>query len=366
MLDKIKIKNFKSLKKATIKLKNLNLFVGTNSSGKSSAIQSLLVMHQNLIREDNCGFNGPYISLGSFNEIRNYSSRKSGKVSIEAEENGQKYKLEFSPLDEDGKKEYAIISDSLCEKYNKTLKYLSCHRVGAKNLYSKNYDGDDNIGNEGEYAISYLSDMGDQPIESELIAPSTNQNSYVTNDLKTQTNYWLNKIVSTEIKIKKIEKTDSVRAEYLSAVSREGMKKHTRPIHVGSGVSYLISIIIVCLSSRKGDIIIIENPEIHLHPKAQAQLCDFLYFISKSGRQLIVETHSDHIFDGVRAGTAIGEMETDNISINFFRRKNNSSNTEVIPIVIGAKGRVSSFNPNEELQDLFDQFDINLDKMLGM
>lgn len=85
----------------------------------------------------------------------------------------------------------------------------------------------------------------------------------------------------------------------------------------------MISIIITCLGSEKDSVIIIENPEIHLHPKAQSRLCDFLYFVSKAERQIFVETHSDHIFNGIRAGVATSQIDRDDISVNFFALNKN-------------------------------------------
>lgn len=363
MLSKISINNFKSIKEMTLELNNFNLLVGTNSSGKSSFIQSLLLLHQNYINNRCCGLNGPFISLGGVDEVLNYSVKRGfDSISFTAEDLYNTYELKFTPEDDEyGKTKYnTSLNNSI---YNKTLKYLSCHRIGALNLYQKNYENQEDIGIDGQFAISYLSNEGGYDIESDLLV--CNPELHLTNDLKTQTNYWLQKIVSTKITVDEIEGTDCVRAKYLSITSDEGMEKYTRPIHVGSGISYLISIIVTCLSSKKDDIIVIENPEIHLHPKAQAQLCDFLYHIAKADRQLLVETHSDHIFDGVRAGTATGEMDPLKISIDFFRKDKNS-NTEVVPIIIESKGRIRAENPDDDLTDLFDQFDINLDRMLGM
>ena len=73
------------------------------------------------------------------------------------------------------------------------------------------------------------------------------------------------------------------------------------------------------LSSNKEDIIIIENPEIHLHPLSQSRLCEFLYFVSHGDRQVIIETHSDHFFNAIRAGIATNEMKKEDILIEFFK-----------------------------------------------
>ncbi|MBO0565475.1 hypothetical protein EXQ38_04210 [Clostridium botulinum] len=88
---------------------------------------------------------------------------------------------------------------------------------------------------------------------------------------------------------------------------------------MGSGLSYLISIIIICLSLEENEALIIENPEIHLHPKAQSRLTEFFIFISKANRQLVIETHSDHFFNGVRVAIANGTISNEEVSINFFK-----------------------------------------------
>lgn len=140
---------------------------------------------------------------------------------------------------------------------------------------------------------------------------------------------------------------------------------YCRPVNIGSGVSYLISIIISCLGSSDNDILIIENPEIHLHPKAQSKLCEFLYFVSKANRQIFVETHSDHIFNGLRVGIATKQMKQEEISVNFFGL-DDKNETQCNPIVFGDYGKVIGSNKNMDIDDLFDQFDIDLDRMLGI
>ena len=82
-----------------------------------------------------------------------------------------------------------------------------------------------------------------------------------------------------------------------------------RPGNVEAGISYLISILIACLSAPRDSVNIIENPEIHLHPGAKAKACEFFYFVGTAGRQIFIETHSDHIFNGFRAGIATGKRE---------------------------------------------------------
>ena len=182
----------------------------------------------------------------------------------------------------------------------------------------------------------------------------------ITNSLLEQVNYWLYNIVNMRLSIDDIKKTNYLQVKYNNNPANASSEAlYCRPVNVGSGISYLISIIITCLGSEKDSVIIIENPEIHLHPKAQSRLCDFLYFVSKAERQIFVETHSDHIFNGIRAGVATSQIDRDDISVNFFAL-NKKYETESSSILFGENGNFTGTNKSMGLDDLFDQFDLDL------
>lgn len=69
---------------------------------------------------------------------------------------------------------------------------------------------------------------------------------------------------------------------------------------VGVGVSQLLPVLVVCLLAEPGSVILLEQPELHLHPALQQRLADFFIAMSRSGRQLIVETHSEYIISRLR------------------------------------------------------------------
>lgn len=347
MIDKLKIKNLKSINKLEMYLRNFNIFTGTNSSGKSTTIQALLLIAQNL--ENGYGLNGPLVTIGEFREVKNYNVNDE-KILISVYDSSEENEVELS-ISEDG---ISILKndEKLTNKLNfanNKFHYLSCNRIGIKDIFHRNRTLYDGVGINGEYAMDYLSKFKLEPVDTELIKDHSNYT------LLAQVNWWLNYIVSATVRVESIIGTDAIKAEYGIVDGR-----YSRPQNVGSGISYLISILVMGLSSNKEDIIIIENPEIHLHPLSQSRLCEFLYFVSHGDRQVIIETHSDHFFNAIRAGIATNEMKKEDILIEFFKLGSDNCTREY-DISIGKYGAVENPIPN-----LFDQFQLDMDKMLGI
>ena len=93
---------------------------------------------------------------------------------------------------------------------------------------------------------------------------------------------------------------------------------------VGVGVSQLLPVVVMCLQAQRGDVVLIEQPELHLHPAPQQALGDFLLAMSMSGRQIIVETHSEYLINRLRFRIAEDDTETvtDLVKIVYAERKN--------------------------------------------
>ncbi len=79
---------------------------------------------------------------------------------------------------------------------------------------------------------------------------------------------------------------------------------------VGFGVSQILPVIALGLLSPADALLLFEQPEIHLHPRAQAGLADFLLCLARSGRRVVVETHSDHMIDRFRRRMAEDSSNT--------------------------------------------------------
>lgn len=131
-----------------------------------------------------------------------------------------------------------------------------------------------------------------------------------------QVDYWLNRILGYRVSAEEIPGTELIRVAYSS---RE-IGRNIRPKNVGTGVSYIAEIIIAAFSCKRGDMPVIENPEIHLHPSGQSELVEFLVFLAHKGLQVVMETHSDHIFNGLRRCVGRDRTAGENVRIYFFRQ----------------------------------------------
>lgn len=351
MIKTIKIEAFKSILDMELECSKLNLLVGANSSGKTTTLQVILLAAETTGKMHNHQYD--LVSLGNFRDFRSFNSSKDYVLLEIYWENGKSLRLDICESDDSKEAFTTVHADNslyeLLDYQRGRLRYLSCQRIGHQFIYSKNRTSLDVIGTMGEYAIHYLNKHRGLLLDENMVKDS------VQETLEYQVNYWLDYIVDASISTE-----DNIGPEFLSAYYTPAGSRPTRPNDIGSGVGYIISVLIMCLASKPGDIIIIENPEIHLHPYAQSKVCEFLYFIANAGRQLFVETHSDHLFNGIRKGIATGQMKSDDINVSFFSldKKRCTKNTK---IEFGKRGRILN-----TADGLFDQFDIDLNAMIGV
>lgn len=343
MLKTIRIHNFKCFENISIELGKISLFSGTNSSGKSTAIQALLLV-DNASKNPNSQLNSEWLNLGTFEEARNFITRAES-FSIEIiSKTGQIGRFTFS---EGNKVGFPEMSFGLLLR---KIFYLSAHRVGPQNSYNKNFNSVNIIGEKGEFLIDLLNKNKIFNVSRDRIIDIA---SYT---LEYQVNYWLQRITQVKLEVEDLGISNLVAANY----SFNGNTKKVRPYHIGAGISYLIGLIILGLFIEKDSVLIIENPEIHLHPKAQSDLADFLCFIANSGVQVIIESHSDHIFNGIRKSIFRKTISSKDAKIHFFKMNENNLSVNHL-IRISDNGKILDYQ-----EGLFDQFDNDLDELLGL
>lgn len=128
--------------------------------------------------------------------------------------------------------------------------------------------------------------------------------------------------------------------------------------HVGVGVSQVLPIVVMALLSEADDILIFEQPELHLHPKVQSRLTDFFIALSRT-RQLIIETHSEYIINRLRLRIAQSRdaQLKENSAILFVNKTDDGSDYQKVDIT--SFGSIVDWP-----EDFFDQTDTEVENIL--
>lgn len=119
-----------------------------------------------------------------------------------------------------------------------------------------------------------------------------------------------------------------------------------------------MSIIVSALIAKEGNILIIENPEAHLHPKAQLNLSYLLAKLTGNGVQVFIETHSEHIVNGFRIAALKDVFSLNNNDLNIFFFNYDFSITQ---LKIEENGKIKNWP-----EGFFDQYQHELAEILKL
>jgi len=328
MLDKISVKNFKSIDQLNVNLTNLNILSGINNSGKSSFIQSILLFKSLRGNQQSVNLNNEYIELGTVEDILFEGGGDTFEIEFtgldqranfifKSKSKKQDY-LDFAPNIKNTNERYTLPNNKTIPKVLMELEYLKAERVGPKVTQQRNsycVAEQKSIGVSGEYSYEYLTNF-----INEKLTYIQNRAHIEAQDsiLGTQLTYWLREICpNIKIESKLLENTNLSTTSF-SLESQFGSSKQYRPTNVGFGLSYVLPVVLLCLKAKPGQLIIIDTPEAHLHPRGQFKIGELLAKTAADGVQLIIETHSDHIINGIRLAVVEGFLEYQQTNFLFF------------------------------------------------
>lgn len=335
MLKSITLKNFKIFQdEVKFELSNFNLLTGINGRGKSSFLQSLLIFRQSIEEQERIKkilFNGSCVNLGTFSDVRNKNISIEEDIVYGITTDDFHIEIKINQNDKDDMVGNIECKDDLSKLiFFSNIHYVAADRIGPQEFYFKStLPNFINVGTKGEFIGNVLLQKKEYLVNENIVIKEKQENDILTSlspDLEIQTGEWLSKILDTEIKIF-VKNEENKRI--ISLLFQIDKQKDLIPTNVGFGYTYILPIVVSGLIAQKGEILIVENPEAHLHPKAQHELIIFLARVAKTGVQVFIETHSEHILNAVRIATTktYNILNNGEISILYFK------NDELKPVV---------------------------------
>ncbi|ODS04741.1 AAA family ATPase [Vibrio scophthalmi] len=317
MINNIKLDGFKRFESNEFELKNITLLTGMNGAGKSSLIQGMILAKQASLSSGTVPLDSSYgVDLGTASSVLNWNCDDSISICVN---NTCNWLLSIPSEDA----LYLDISartvsnlPSAFDKLPRKFTYLCAERLGPRVSYPLFSSSSETLelGLNGENTTQLIEAFGGIPIaDADRTHPLTEANEPIF--LTYQIEKWLSEIVRP-ISIK-VETSPIVKSAVLSFRTPKG--DWVQSTNMGFGVSYSLPIILAGLLMPKGSLLVVENPEAHLHPAGQSRMGVFLGWLASKGVQVIAETHSDHLLNGVRRSIAEYQyIDSSKANVHFF------------------------------------------------
>lgn len=235
-----------------------------------------------------------------------------------------------------------------------TIRYLGPLREAPH----RRYDLDnvyDRIGTKGEHTAQYLSQFGDR--FSALCVPPADKDGALSFQRENVSLYqaaarWMRYFECGELYLAK--------STGQPIPSTQVMVGEDNFADVGFGISQSLPVVVAGLILEPQETLMVEQPEVHLHPKLQMDVADFLLSVAKQGRQIILETHSDHIVNRFARRAMEDPSVMDMVQFYFISKQpDGSSKLEEVPIhpTLGFK---------KAPKDFFDQYNLEAKSILNI
>ncbi|WP_082849638.1 AAA family ATPase [Rhizobium anhuiense] len=365
MITSLELENFKCFRRELIPINRLTLLSGVNGAGKSSVIQALLVLRQIAIWETfsspQVSLSGELVDLGRAADIL-FSAADEDRISLKLEveecptlhasflvdvkngearwENLGQTRTALSAVSE---RNVSLFSGSAFGSSSVgAFNYLNAERYGPR----KSLPVDDrrgrsfDLGKHGEYVFDGLLHHQDQ-----ITLPSDDPRHLTGapgDRLRDQVEAWLDEISpGVQLKVAGVSQADVAVGSF--SFGREGALRSPeyRATNVGFGLSYILPVLAALLAAPKDGLVLIENPEAHLHPKGQTKMGELCARAAAAGVQVIIETHSDHVLDGARLAVRDNLLSGSDVTFHYFHQANGQS-IRTTPVV-DADGRLSEW-----------------------
>jgi len=378
VISRLDLHHFKCFSVLKLPLAPLTLLSGTNASGKSSVLQVLALLHQT-IREHEWStrlmLNGDAVRLGTAADvIDQVEGRRTFRVALHDDEGlhewtftGDRTEMSMqvasvgagrdSEKDPEQLRWLLPVSSSRYSLAHRLrdLTYLTAERLGPRDLYPlEDPQLAPVVGRAGEHAVSVLQSGKDTHVVPRLAIDDVSPIR-----LRQVEARMAGFFPGCELDMETIPKASFVR---LGVRTSRDTAFH-RPGHTGFGLTQVLPIVVAALSVEVDGLLLIENPEVHLHPAGQAKMGEFLAEVASAGVQVVVETHSDHVLNGVRRAIKDERLPADDVALHFFRPR--LDDAEGVPSQVETPVLDRHGNIDVWPEGFFDQFDKDMNYFAG-
>ncbi|MFD3767373.1 AAA family ATPase [Paenibacillus lactis] len=318
MITKVHLKNIKCFRDQEITLAPLTLLTGLNGAGKSTVLQSLLLLRQSFLQgtllNQGLSLNGDLLYLGTGQDLLNENA-ETEEISVKLQLSNEK---EISWIFHYEKSADILpikrtnFDNKIIGIFSDMFQYLSAERIGPRTFFNKSNFSviqQNNLGIHGEFTSHFLSVFQNNVITNKLLIHPNG----VSDSLKAQVDAWLGVITpGTKVVIGEHTDMDIMSLRYRFTSERD-LSNTFRATNVGFGLTYTLPVLVAILAAKPGSTLFIENPEAHLHPKGQSIIGRLMALASMGGVQILTETHSDHVLNGIRLAVHESNVNPNNV-----------------------------------------------------
>lgn len=375
MINRLSLVNFKAFRRLGLPLGKLTLLSGVNATGKSTVMQALALLRQSydagMLGPDGGELllNGDLVELGVGQDVlhEDYATEPGHTlppIAIGLRHDGvqSEWSVRYNRASHREADVLPLVStpapDTGMGLFADGFQYLRADRIVPSVHYPKSYAavvGRGFLGSRGEHTVNYLRARGDDRVES----PSLRHKAAKSASLLDQTDAWFQDICpGVNLQAVDLKGTDLVRLSY-GFFGTTGLRSSIRyrPTNVGFGLTYVLPVVVACLSSRPGRLILLENPEAHLHPRGQTAITRLACQAAASGAQLLIESHSDHVLNAVRLAVKDAVLAPNDVVLQYFGRDGDA--IQVSSPSVGRDGMLSEWPVG-----FFDEWDSAIDRLL--
>jgi predicted ATPase len=311
VIASLDIRGFKRFEEESFELRPLTVLTGVNGGGKSTFVQSLLLARLAGTAGGTVRLNGPLgLALGEARDVLNWTADAREITVRLGGTHGESWVYGFALPDAEQALHLEIRRVPVGDvpgigAPDPGFTYLCAERLGPRDTLSVSAEEPDRIGVgvRGEFTAQVLALRETRAVSArQAVRRALHHPQAAGPQLRVQTEAWASEI------IRPLRITARVAVGIMAGTIRFGEStlsgEEIRPANTGFGVSYALPVIVAGLLTEPGDLLIVENPEAHLHPAGQSLLGRFLARVAGSGVQVVVETHSDHVLNGARLAVA--------------------------------------------------------------